>query len=213
MDTNADTMYGRTRRYAGDLMSSIKSNMNGHNVMLVIAVIILLIAFVWLIGLSGVQTGSSTTSGFGSIVLSSQLDDGTVNPTYEVVAEFFIALFLIIGVGMLAYVLTVKRVANKLIDEHEYYSALVVNGKKDVSKDLRDESLKQQAQNEITLLGLPTTTIADGIRVAKNRTVATGNAIGGAFRGAASGAYRGAADAYNRSVDDRSSKDDEETDD
>lgn len=173
-----------------------KNAMNAHTAMLVIAVILLIIAFVWLIGLSGVQTGSCTTSGLGSLVASSMGDDLTPNPTYEVISEFFIALFLILGVGMLAYVLTTKRAADKLIEKGEVYSALIVNGKKDIDANMVTEANKQQLQNEVQLLGLPVNTISVGLKSIKDKANA---------RTAATGAYmkkgaREAADAYDDSM-------------
>lgn len=123
-----------------------KSFFNEHNVMMFFAIVFLIIAFIWLIGLSGTQTGSCNASGFGSIVLSSQDEDGNTNPTYEVIAEFFIALFLIIGVAMLTYILTTKNNAKKLVDQEQYYAAMIINGNKDLSKEDLDKAEKADAE-------------------------------------------------------------------
>lgn len=179
--------------------TSTKKAMNGHTVMLVFAVILLFISFIWLVGLSGVQTGSSNTSGFGSIVLSSQIDDGTVNPTYEVVAEFFIILFTIMGVAMLTYVLTIKRAASKLIDEKQLKAALIVNGSKNVSSDINQEATAAQLQNDLAILGYQPDAIARGLSSMKDTTKAVGAGVGGAVYGAGAGAYRNAKDYYNKS--------------
>lgn len=130
--------------------------LNKHNVMMGFAIVFLILAFVWAICLSGVQTGSSTTSGFGSIVLSSQDEGGTVNSTYEVVAEFFIILFLFIGVYMLSYILTLKSASGKLIGKDQTYAAIVING----SKDITPEEFKKMDDTKknalIDNMGMPT---------------------------------------------------------
>ena len=136
--------------------------LNKHNVMMGFAIIFLILAFVWAFCLSGVQTGSSTTSGFGSVVLSSQDEGGTVNSTYEVVAEFFIILFLFIGVYMLSYILTLKSASGKLIGKGQTYAAIVINGSKDVNesdfKKMDDASKNALIDN----MGMPTNIISKG---------------------------------------------------
>lgn len=202
MDENKPSFYEKVKKgYDG-----FSKAMNAHTGMLIAAIILIVISFIWLVGLSGVQTGSSTTSGFGSIVMSSEIDDGTVNPTYEVVAEFFIFLFLVIGVGMLAYVLTTTRAATKLLKNGQYHAALIVNGNKDVNKDTLTDAQKEQIQSNITLLGYPVTTIADGIKASKDKAIAATSAAGAAVYGMGEGAYRGATNKYNDSLEKRKKK-------
>lgn len=182
-----------------------KATMNTHTPMLVIAVILLVLAFIWLIGLSGVQTGSSTASGFGSIVMSSMNEDmTTINPTYEVISEFFIVLFVILGIGMLTYVLTIKKAASKLIDRGEVYSALIVNGKKDLDAATVTKANKEQLQKEITLLGMPVDTISAGIKALQDKGKATGASTSALVRGdRMSDAYD---KSMNKSTTDRSDR-------
>jgi hypothetical protein len=148
----------------GLTISDTNKYLNNHNIMMFFAVLFLIIAFVWLIGLSGVQTGSSTASGFGSIFASSLTDVGTTNPTYEVVAEFFIAMFLILGIAMFTYVVTVKKSAQKLIEKGDIVGAFYVNGGKEITPDAMTQAQKDTLKAQITLLGLPTTVISDGLK-------------------------------------------------
>lgn len=173
-----------------------KATMNTHTPMIVVAFLLLMIAFIWLIGLSGVQTGSCTTSGLGSLVASSTNEDLTPNPTYEVVSEFFIAMFLILGVAMLAYVMTTKRAADKLIERGEVYGALIVNGKKDLDPNMIDETKKKELENNITLLGLPVNTISAGLKSIKDQANARGKASYAYMKGGA----RESADVYDNSM-------------
>jgi hypothetical protein len=152
-------------------LGNMKTFQNAHNVMLFFAIIFLLIGFIWLICLSGVQTGSSTTSGFGSLVLSSEDSTGNTNSTYEVLAEFFIVLFLCIGVAMLTFVLTTKKDANKLIAAGQNYAALIVNGNKNVSEADIKGAEKADIQNMISNLGLPSNTLSVGLTTIKSGAI------------------------------------------
>lgn len=153
--------------FMGMTKSDSNKYINNHNIMMFFAIVFLIIGFVWLIGLSGAQTGSCTTSGFGSLVLSSENSNGDINSTYEVVAEFFISLFLILGVAMLTYILTLKKSSQKLIEKGQIYSALIVNGGKNIDDKAFTDAEKEQLQSTITLMGLPTNTISAGLTAIK----------------------------------------------
>lgn len=173
MSSSSENSYltGARNLYKNHSVSDSKRYLNNHNIMLVFAIIILFIAFFWLIALSGVQTGSSATSGFGSIFDSSGSIDtnGDTNPTYEVVAEFFIALFLIIGMVMLTYVLTVKKTASKLIEHGHDMAALIINGNKDITPEVMARMQKEGLQNYVNVLGLPANTIKEGLIAIKEK--------------------------------------------
>lgn len=171
-----------------------KNAMDGHSAIIAIGVILLVLAFIWLIGLSGVQTGSCTTSGLGSLVASSLGEDLTPNPTYEVISEFFIVLFVILGVGMIAYVLTTKRAADKLLEKGEVYSALIVNGKKDIDAAQVEAAEKAQLEKGITLLGLPVTMLSDAIKIQKDNASASAAATAALVTGGR------VSDAYDRKI-------------
>ena len=122
--------------------------MNSHNWMLVFAIIFLFLATVGALALSGAQTGSCYTSGLGSAIQSSTGGEPDQPPTAsgEVTAEFFIFVLLIIGVAMITYILVVKKKANQLLDEGEPKAALIINGKKDNTK----EDIKNASKDQLT---------------------------------------------------------------
>lgn len=146
----------------GSYISDKNRFLNNHNIMLAFAIVFLVLAFIWLIGLSGMQTGSSTASGFGSLVFSSEDESGNLNPTYEVISEFFIALFLILGVAMLTYILTVKKSAQKLVAAGQLHSAIIVNGNKDISEQEVKEMGEDQVKGMINVLGISADKIQNG---------------------------------------------------
>lgn len=162
-------------------LSDTKTFLNNHNIMLFFSVLFLILAFIWLIGLSGVQTGSCDTCGFGSIVLCSQDSNGDVSSTYEVVAEFFIILLTVLGVGMLTYVLTIKRAAIKLADKGENYAAMIVNGNKNITPEVAKAAKEGQLQNLVLDIGLPGNTIKAGLAAIKNAGKSTGKAAKNAY--------------------------------
>lgn len=141
--------------------------MNSHKLMLFFAIIFIIIALVGLIALSGAQTGSSNTSGSGSMIKSSTggEENGQINPTSEVVAEFFIIMFTILGVAMLTYVYTIKKSSSKLFDADMPYAALVVGGKKieEISQEDIDSAKKDQLMGLASKVGIPATVISDAI--------------------------------------------------
>jgi hypothetical protein len=166
-------------------ISDKKRFLNGHNIMFGFALFFIIVAFIWLVGLCGAQTGSSTTSGFGSIVLASQGDNGDVSSTYEVVAQVFITLFLILGIGMLTYVMTVKKSAEKLIDAGEYKAAIIINGNNKLTSEDIEKLNKEQAKNLVRNLGLPSNTLSR---------------MGESSRRAGKYVYDAAGYAYNRAI-------------
>lgn len=149
---------------------SNKTFLNTHNVMFGFAIMFLIIAIVGLISLSGVQTGSSNTSGCGSAIQSSTggQQDGQINPTAEVVAEFFIVLFTVLGVAMITYVMTIKGAAKKLVEANQNYAAILINGNKGISEDDIKSAEKDQLMHLVSDVGLPSNTIQMGLQAIKN---------------------------------------------
>lgn len=141
---------------------------NQHMVLMVFAVIFILIALVGLIALWGAQTGSSNTSGVGSLVMSSTAEDGTMTPTTEVVAEFLIVMFTVLGVAMLAYVMTVDRCVKKLMTKDQIYAAILVAGSKNLTDEEAKNAEKDQLMKMVTDLGLPSQTIPAGLAAIKS---------------------------------------------
>lgn len=160
-----------------------KTFLNNHNAFLIFGIIFLILAFLGLLALSGAQTGSSTTSGIGSLVISSTGGqvNGEVNPTAEVVGEFLIVLLLILGVMMITYVYTIKKAATKLVDANQLYAAVVINGNNSISSEQGKKLKKEEVQNLILDLGLPSNTIPLGIAASKNAAKATSNAVTGTY--------------------------------
>ena len=149
---------------------SNKTFLNTHNVMFGFAIMFLIIAIVGLISLSGVQTGSSNTSGCGSAIQSSTggQQDGQINPTAEVVAEFFIVLFTVLGVAMITYVMTIKGAAKKLVEANQNYAAILINGNKGISEQDIKGAEKEQLMHLVSDVGLPSNTIQMGLQAIKN---------------------------------------------
>lgn len=139
--------------------------MDSHKCMLGFAILFLFLALFGALALSGAQTGSCYTSGLGSAIRSSTggQEDGQPNPTAEVIAEFFIFLLLCIGVAMVTFIFTTKRAAGKLIDAGEPRAALIVDGKKDISKEAIDQAKKDQLMYSLKDLGLPSNVISAGM--------------------------------------------------
>jgi hypothetical protein len=129
-----------------------RKSINGHTYIIIFAIIFLIIAFVGALVLSGTQTGCIETAGCGSLIRSSTGGevDGEINPTSEVIAEFLIIFFLVLGVGMAAYAWTMSRVTSKLIDDYPA-AALVINGKKE-SKGEIDEARKGEFDKDLSEL-------------------------------------------------------------
>jgi hypothetical protein len=133
---------------------------NKRTIIMVIGVILILIALIGFIMISGVQTGSSDNIGVsGSIVRSSTggSEDGEINPTTEVVAEFFCIFFLIFGVAMVVYVAVNNNIQEKLFKSGKtFYAALLVSGKKDITEQARAAAAAADAQKsgeEINKIG------------------------------------------------------------
>lgn len=158
-------------------VSNSKTFINKHNIMLIFAIIFIIIALLGLLALSGVQTGSSQTSGLGSLVESSTggEEDGVINPATEVVAEFLIVLLIIIGVAMLTYVMTINGASNKLIKKEQNYAALLINGNKNVDKTAAEQLKKEDVQYLINDLGLPSNTISEGLKALNKAAISVKN--------------------------------------
>lgn len=106
-----------------------------------IGFLLLVLALAGFITISGAQTGSSQTSGLGSMVISSTNPNGTdMNPTTEVVGEFLCILLLVFGVSMITYSWTTSKIQKELIETGNYVSALVVNGGKYGAQTIKDAS-------------------------------------------------------------------------
>lgn len=151
-------------------LSNKKTFLNAHNIMLAFAIIFLFIALVGLIALSGAQTGSSETSGVGSLVVSSTggQQNGEINPTAEVISEFFIILFTILGVAMLTYVVITKKHATDLLNKGQLYAAMIINGNKSISEsDLKDAKV-DELKKLVVDVGLPSNTLSLGVAAAKS---------------------------------------------
>lgn len=146
------------------------SNINRHTVLIIVGVICVFIAIVGFLSLCGYQTGTCETSGVGSLVTSSfETTDGEINPTAEVLSEFLIIMFTVIGVAMLAYVWTISRASKKLVKEGDTLGALMINGK----KDIKPEDLKKAEMEELTTvsakLGIPPNALQMGLQMAKQK--------------------------------------------
>ena len=151
---------------------SAAKNINGHTIMLIIGFICLIIALVGFFSLCGVQTGTCETSGVGSLVVSSTggSEDGTINPTTEVVAEFLIIMFTVIGVAMLAYVWTITRVTKKLLLDNKYpAAAILINGVKNIDeKDIKTAEM-QEMKTISAKLGIPPNALSMSMQYAKDK--------------------------------------------
>lgn len=141
---------------------------NRHIVLIVFGIIFMFLAIVGYIALCGAQTGSSETSGLGSFVAASGgSEDGTLSPTTEVVTEFLLLLFTILGVLMLTYVFTIKHAASNLVNKNQYQAALIVNGNKEVNKDILKKAEDQDLQELVKELQLPGDVITQGMQAIK----------------------------------------------
>lgn len=131
------------------------AGLNRHTWMIVVSIILLFVGLIGFISLCGAQTGSSETAGCGSLVASSTGDDGEgdIDPTTEVVAEFLIVLFFVLGIGLLTYAWTITSVSKKLINEGFTSAALNINKNGNVSSDELDEAKKDEFNNLANELG------------------------------------------------------------
>lgn len=133
-------------------------NINKHYVMMGFGVVFLLISLIAFMMISGVQTGSSDNGSSGSTVQASTggSEDGEINPTTEVVAEFLAILFLVIGMFLLVRAWTLSNASSKLIEGGDALGAWILNGGKnsspEVKKDLETAMLNQIAQNNSDLI-------------------------------------------------------------
>lgn len=165
--------YSTTAAYKG-VKDSI-SKINNHTIMIIFGVIFILLAFIAFFTLCGYQTGTCETSGTGSMVTSCfETSDGKSNTSAEVLAEFLIMLFTLIGVGMLTYVWTITRASKKLIESNpkQTLAALIINGKKDISPEDLKEAEKEELMTISAKMGIPPSVIANAAASAK-RTAAT----------------------------------------
>lgn len=167
---------------------------NKHLIVMIFGIIFIIIAIVGLIALWGAQTGSSQSSGIGSLVLSSTSDDGTMNSTTEVVAEFLIVMFTILGIGMLTYVWVVDKNVKTLVNNGQTYGAILVAGNKKITPEMAEEAKKDQLKVDISDLNLPSSVIDAGLKsikqgaaVANRMTMNAGRRVSGAVSGAAAG--------------------------
>ena len=176
-----------------------KTYINGHTILIVFAVIFLIIAFLGLIALSGAQTGSSNTSGIGSLVISSTNGDpdGTVNPTTEVVGEFLIVVLIVLGVAMLTYALTMRKSVGHLLEKKQVYAALIIDGNKKVDEKDIKEIEGEQLDYLLGDLGLPKNTISAGLDSIKTNAGVAGNYANQAYTAAQNAAGNYANQAYN----------------
>lgn len=130
---------------------------NKRTIIMVVGVLLIIIALIGFIMISGVQTGSSDNIGVsGSIVRSSTggSEDGEINPTTEVVAEFFCICFLIFGVAMVVYVGVNNKIQEKLFKSGKtFYAALLVSGKKEIPKSAEDAALAADVQKSAEEIG------------------------------------------------------------
>lgn len=185
--------------------------MNSHKVMLVFAIIFLFLGFFGLLALSGAQTGSCYTSGLGSAIRSSTGDgeeDGHPTPTAEVLAEFFIFLFLCLGVGMVTYIFVVKKKAGQLLDAGEPKAALIVNGKKDITPEDIKQAEKDQLMFGLKDVGLPSGVISAGLEYLKKGGKKSGGKGSNSSNGKGSGNKKN-----SRKQNDDDNNDDDNNDD
>lgn len=154
---------------------------NSHNIMMAFGIILLLIAIIGFFVISGVQTGSSDNTSSGSMVTSSTggQEDGEINPTAEVISEFLVVCFLIIGVGLVVYAWTISNVQSNLFKNGAYRAALWVAGKKDTSEEVK----KEASEAEIIKMFHENPDIANkviggiALQAAKEQNAAVGTAI------------------------------------
>lgn len=132
-----------------------KNKLNNHTLMICFAVFFIIFAFICLLALWGAQTGSCETSGLGSALRSSQDDTGEISATSEVIAEFMIVLFTVIGVGMLTWALCIKHNSSKLVAEKEYKAALLINSSKNVTADDIAAATKDQMEKDAADAKIP----------------------------------------------------------
>lgn len=168
--------YSTTAAYRG-VKDSI-SKINNHTIMIFFGVIFILLAFIAFFSLCGYQTGSCDTSGTGSMVTSSfESSDGKSNTSAEVMIEFLIMLFTLVGVGMLTYVWTITRASKKLIESNprQTLAALIINGKKDISPEDLKEAEKEELMTISAKMGIPASAIANAAESAKRGMAAPYN--------------------------------------
>lgn len=167
---------------------------NQHLIVMIFGIIFIVFAFLGLIALWGYQTGSSETSGLGSMVVSSTGEDGEPSTTSEVVAEFLIVLFTILGIGMLTYVWVVDRNVKTLVNNGQVYGAILVAGNKKITPEMAEDAKKDQLKVDISDLNLPSSVIDAGLKsinqganTAGRMTMNAGRRVSAAASGAAAG--------------------------
>lgn len=180
------------RSYSG--MAYDAAFKNQHMVVLIFGIIFVIIALVGLFALWGAQTGSSQASGIGSLVMSSTSEDGEMSATTEVLSEFLIIMFTVLGIAMLTYVWVVDRNVKKLVDNGQVYGAILVSGNKKVTPEMTEAAKKDQLKEDIKDLNLPSSVIDAGLKsikegatIAARKTSNAGARISGAAAGAAAG--------------------------
>lgn len=169
---NTDGHYSTSLAYNG--MKDSISKINSHTLLIFFGVIFILMAFITFFTLCGYQTGTCDTSGTGSMVTSCfESSDGKSNTSSEVVAEFLIMLFTLIGVGMLTYVWTITSASKKLLAEKQTAAALIINGKDVTERDLKTAE-KEELMTMSAKLGIPPSVIANAAASARNGMAAPG---------------------------------------
>jgi hypothetical protein len=127
-------------------------NINKHHVMLFIGIICLLIGFIGYLVISGTQAGWCNTNGEGSgcfvkWITSNEDSNGTLNTTTEVVAEFFAIMFIVVGVVLTTYALTLTNLSKTLLSYKQYQALLLLNKAKDADeKAMTDAEYADLAQ-------------------------------------------------------------------
>lgn len=136
-----------------DNNSPLKDNLNSHKFVYAFAFIFILLSLIWIIGLSGAQTGSSTVMGAGSILSINPTDDP--DPTYEVVVEGLVFIFVFIGVAMGVYYYTKSKIADDLISKGYLSAGLEVDGKKDINKETEMMAKREEISKLSSQIGMP----------------------------------------------------------
>lgn len=124
-----------------------------HNFAYFIAWLFILIALLWIIGLSGAQTGSSTSVGAGS--LSSINPDGDPNSNYEVFVEAISIVLIAVAMGILTYYYTKTKIASDLIAKGYGAAAIEVDGDKNINKDQLNKYKKDEIAKLMKEVGPP----------------------------------------------------------
>lgn len=107
--------------------NSSSNFLKSYTIWYIVAGFLILVALFWSIGLSGAQTGSSTTIGAGSII--SVNPDGEPSVNYEIFVQATSIILTMIGVAIFVYYYTKERITKDLVNKGYTQAAMEIDGK------------------------------------------------------------------------------------